>query len=109
MEVHMPWFPDFVSAVELARRQTLTAGQADPVAEYFAALNEGDASALESQWPGRVVIHDPRAGEVRGRRRLRRFVRGNQAWLTERHARIERIAATSAGSRAVVELLAHLS
>jgi hypothetical protein len=27
----MPWFPDFVSAAELARRQTRAAGQADPV------------------------------------------------------------------------------
>ena len=41
----MPWFPDFTSAAELARRQTRAAGQADPVAEYFAALNEGDAHA----------------------------------------------------------------
>jgi hypothetical protein len=28
----MRWFPDFVSAVELARRQTRVAGLADPVA-----------------------------------------------------------------------------
>ena len=27
----MPWFPDFVGAVELARQQTRAAGQADPV------------------------------------------------------------------------------
>ena len=31
----MPWFPDFVNAAELARRQTRTAGQADPVGLYF--------------------------------------------------------------------------
>lgn len=36
--VAMPWFPDFVSAVELARQQTRAAGRADPVAQYFAAL-----------------------------------------------------------------------
>ena len=41
----MPWFPDFVAAVELARRQTRTAGLADPVAQYFTALEEGDARA----------------------------------------------------------------
>ena len=29
-EVAMPWFPEFVSAVELALRQTRAAGQADP-------------------------------------------------------------------------------
>jgi hypothetical protein len=32
----MPWFPDFASAVELARRQTRAAGKADPVGQYFA-------------------------------------------------------------------------
>jgi hypothetical protein len=55
----MPWFPDFTSAVELARRQTRAAGQADPVAQYFTALNNGDTHALETVWPGEVVIHDP--------------------------------------------------
>jgi len=58
----MPWFPDFASAVELARRQTRAAGLADPVGEYFTALNQGDTRALETVWPGEVVIHDPRAG-----------------------------------------------
>ena len=106
--VEMPWFPDFASAVELARVQTRAAGQADPVMQYFTALNEGDTHALETVWPGEVVIYDPRAGEVRGHRQLRRFVSRNQAWLAERHARTERVAATRAGGRAVVELLAHL-
>ncbi len=35
----MPWFPDFVNAVGLVRRQTRAAGLADPVAQYFRALN----------------------------------------------------------------------
>jgi hypothetical protein len=38
----MPWFPDFISAAELARREIRAAGQADPVAQYIAALNKGD-------------------------------------------------------------------
>ena len=105
----MPWFPDFVSAVELARRQNRAAGLADPVAQYFEALNKGDAHALETVWPGEVVIYDPRAGEIRGHRQLRQFVRQNQSWLAERHARIETVASTVAGGRAVVELLAHLA
>jgi hypothetical protein len=42
----MPWFPDFAGAVELARRQTRTAGQADPVAQYLTALNQGDTHVL---------------------------------------------------------------
>ena len=33
----MPWFPEFVSAVELARQQTRAAGQADPVGQYITA------------------------------------------------------------------------
>ena len=105
----MPWFPEFTSAVELARRQTQAAGKADPVAQYFIALNKGDTHALETMWPGEVVIHDPRAGEIRGHRQLRRFVSQNRFWLTERHARTETVASTSAGGRAVVELLVHLA
>ena len=105
----MPWFPDFVAAVELVRRQTRVAARADPVAQYFAALNKGDTSALETGWPGDVVVYDPRAGEIRGHRELRRFVDQNKSWLAERHARIERVAATRARGRAVVELLAHLT
>jgi SnoaL-like domain len=104
----MPWFPDFADAVELARRQTRAAGLADPAMAYFDALNKGDTRALETVWPGEVVIYDPRAGEVRGHRQLRRFVRHNQSWLAERHARIETVASTLVGGRAVVELLAHL-
>jgi limonene-1,2-epoxide hydrolase len=105
----MPWFPDFVGAVELARRQTQAAGQADPVAQYFNALNTGDARALETAWPGEVVVYDPRAGEIRGHRQLRRFVRSNESFMAERHARTETVASTVVGQRAVVELLAHLA
>jgi hypothetical protein len=83
----MPWFPDFSSAVELARRETRAAGRADPVGQYFTALNEGDARALETAWPGEVVIHDPRAGEVRGHHQLREFVGRNKSWLARQHAR----------------------
>ncbi len=104
----MPWFPDFVSAVELARKQTRAAGQAGPVGQFFAALDRGDAHALEAAWPGEVVVYDPRAGEVRGHRELRHFVNRNQSWLAGHHARIETVASTSADGRAVVELLAHL-
>ena len=37
-EGDMPWFPDFVAAVELVRRETRAAGQDDPVAQYLHAL-----------------------------------------------------------------------
>lgn len=104
----MPWFPDFANAVELARRQTREAGLADPVAQYLRSMTEGDTHGLEDVWPGDLVIHDPRVGEVRGHRQLRRFVRQNQSFLAERHARIETVASTVVGSRAVVELLGHL-
>jgi ketosteroid isomerase-like protein len=105
----MPWFPDFANAVELARRQTRATGRADPVAQYLTALSEGDTQGLETVWPGEVVVHDPRAGEIRGHRRLRRFVRENRSWLAERHARIETVASTCVRGRAVVELLGHLA
>jgi len=104
----MPWFPEFASAVELARRQTRAAGHADPVGQFFTALNKGDTRALETAWPGEVVVYDPRAGEIRGHRQLRKFVSDNKSWMAERHVRIETVASTSAGGRAVVELLAHL-
>jgi ketosteroid isomerase-like protein len=104
----MPWFPDFYGAVELARKQTRAEGLADPVAQYFTALNNGDTRVLETIWPGEVVVYDPRAGEIRGHRQLRRFVHRNQAWLAQRHARTETVASTRVGRRAVVELLVYL-
>jgi ketosteroid isomerase-like protein len=105
----MPWFPEFVGAAALARSLTRTAGRADPVMQYFAALQEGDTHALETVWPGEVVVFDPRAGELRGHRELRHFVKSNKSWLAERHATIETVASTRVGQRAVVELLAHLA
>ena len=104
----MPWFPEFYSAVELARRQTRTAGLTDPVGQYFNALNNGDTHVLENTWPGDVTVYDPRAGEIRGHRKLRRFVLQNQTFLAERQARTETVATTHIPGRAVVELLVHL-
>src|SRR4051812_6112495 len=104
----MPWFPDFVSAVELVRRQTRESGHADPVHQYLSALDHGDVGLLETVWPGEVVVHDPRVGEVRGHRRLHQFVSRSKALLAERHARVETVASMSSNGRAVVELLAHL-
>lgn len=104
----MPWFPEFYSAVELARRQSHAESQADPVGQYFTAVTHGDTQLLERAWPGEVVVFDPRAGKVRGHRQLRRFIHRNQLWLSERNARTATIASTRLGSRAVVELLVHL-
>lgn len=104
----MPWFPDFVAAVELARIQTQAAQRSDPLAEYLRALERGDSRELESDWPGEIVVHDPHAAELRGHRALRRFVRQNSSWLAERHVSTEIVAATRIDGRAVVELLAHL-
>jgi ketosteroid isomerase-like protein len=108
MEVTMPWFPDFVGAAELARRDTQVAGRADPVAQYLQAIEQGDSRLLQKIWPGQVVVNDPLVGEVRGHKALRHFVSRNQSWLAERHARTETVAATRVGRRAVVELLANL-
>jgi limonene-1,2-epoxide hydrolase len=105
----MPWFPEFTSAVELARLQTREAGHADPVGHYVAALNKKDATDLETAWPGEVVIYDPRAGEVRGHRQVRHFVRQNELWLAGMNRRTETVASTVADGKAVVELVVHLT
>ena len=60
----MPWFPEFASAAELAREQTRAAGHADPVRQYLAALNGTDPRALETAWPGEVVVYDLQAGNT---------------------------------------------
>ena len=103
-----PWFPDFANAAELARRSIRAAGHADPVASYLAALVDGDASRLTTAWPGGVVVHDPRAGEVRGHHQLRGFIEQSQRWLAEHQARIDIVATTAVEGRAVVEMSAQL-
>ena len=105
----MPWFPEFASAAEMVRRQTRIEGRADPVGLYLAALNRGNSLALEDAWPGQVVVYDPSAGEVRGHRQLRRFVKRSRSALAERQARVEIMASWVVGDRAVVELVAHLA
>lgn len=104
----MPWFPDFVGAVELAREQTRSRGEADPVAQYFSALQSGATRDLEAVWPGDVVVYDPRVGEVRGHHQLREYVHKNRTAWAKHHVAMETVAATQIGGRAVVELLAHL-
>jgi hypothetical protein len=93
--VAMPWFPEFTSALERERGERRAEGQADPVGQCVAALTDADTRAWETVWPGRVVVDDPRDGEVRGRRHLRQFVRRSHDWLAERHARVEAVASTS--------------
>ncbi len=105
----MPWFPDFVAAAELARRETRAAGMADPISEYLAALTTGSTRELETVWPGHVVVLDPYAGEVRGHHDLRRFVRNSESFLADRLVDAPRVASTAAGGRSAVELLAHLT
>ena len=55
-----------------------------------------------------MVVYDPRAGEIRGHRQLRRFVSHNKSWLAQHCTRVETVASTYADGRAVVELLGHL-
>jgi ketosteroid isomerase-like protein len=105
----MPWFPDFVGAVELVRRKAIAESQADPIGQYLIALEEGDPDALESVWPGDVVVYDPRAGRVRGHRQLSRFISTNKVWLAAHDARTETVASTVVDGRAVVEMLAYLT
>ena len=104
----MPWFLDFVAATELARRDSRDAGRTDPVTVYLHAIEEGKTRALEKIWPGEIVIEDPRAGTIKDRRKLRQFIRENKARFASLHVTVEIVASTSMGSRAAVELLAHL-
>jgi hypothetical protein len=46
----MPWFPDFANAVELVRRQTRAAGQADPVGQYLTAPRVSAGVPWSSCW-----------------------------------------------------------
>ena len=107
----MPWFPDFLGAAELARRQGRAAGQAHLVGRYLAALNSGRTQPLEDVLAYRGGrLRPPGGGTVRGHRQLRQFVKRSKSLLAERHARTETIAATVVGNRVVVvELLAHLA
>ncbi|HEY2296796.1 MAG TPA: nuclear transport factor 2 family protein [Jatrophihabitans sp.] len=105
----MPWFPDFLSATELARMESRDEGRTDPVAQYVRALTDGTSRPLEAAWPGHVVVYDPRAGEVRGHRKLQKFVADSKSRLAEHGARVETVASMRVPGRAVVELLVHLS
>ena len=104
----MPWFPEFASAAQLAREEVREDGRGDPVGQFLAAFRAGDPRILEAVWPGEIVIYDPRAGEIRGHRHVREFIRHNLSWLAGLHARAETVAATQSGRRAVVELLARI-
>jgi hypothetical protein len=106
----MPWLPDFRNAAELARRQTYAAGHADPVGQYIAALTGGDPHAIEDAWPERVVVFDPRAGEVRGHHELRYFVHHSRELLARFgfHG-METRSETVVPGRAAVELLGRVT
>src|SRR5262245_32694134 len=104
----MPWFPDFVAAAELARRQARHSHRRDPVTEYLRALTGGDTRELEADWPGRISVFDPYAGEVRTHRALRRFATRSQEWLADHLVDTQTTASISDGRRAVVEFMARL-
>jgi len=104
----MPWFPEFSTAIELARRDARAREQADPVAQYLKALYDDAPGALEKTWPGDVVVHDPRAGEIRGHRDLRAFIHSNREWMAAHHARLKVVGSITVDGRAAVELLVHV-
>ncbi|MFI5695369.1 nuclear transport factor 2 family protein [Kribbella sp. NPDC051586] len=104
----MPWFPEFSTAIELARRDARAREQADPVAQYLKALYDGGPGVLEKTWPGDVVVHDPRAGVIRGHRELRTFIHDNREWMAAHDARLEVVGSITVDGRAAVELLVHV-
>ena len=56
----MPWFPDFVAAVELARRDTRAAGQVDPVGPFHCGTDDDDVETA-----GRARVSHPSCGGSR--------------------------------------------
>ena len=105
----MPWFPDFVSAVELARSEQRAAGRSDPVAQYVHALNDGAAGVLEGAWPGRIEVLRPARRRHPGSPEAAQVHRTSAAWLAERQARIETIASTRVPRPGRGRTLAYLS
>lgn len=104
----MPWFPEFSTAIELARRDARAREQAEPVAQYLKALYDDAPGALERTWPGDLVVYDPRAGEIRGHRELREFIHTNREWMAAHQARLKVVGSITAEGRAAVELLVHV-
>ena len=106
----MPWFPDFVSAVELARRQTRAAGQADPVgavlrrAEQRRPARAGDGVARRGGGP-----RPPRRRGPRPPAAAASSSAGTRPGWPSATPGSRRWPPTCVGGRAVVELLAHLA
>jgi hypothetical protein len=80
----MPWFPDFIAAVELERRQTRAAGRADQVGQYFtalkAALDVGDTDAIVNSFAPDRYDREPIGPHATHRRasELRSFFAGGR-------------------------------
>lgn len=103
----MPWLPEINLALERARRAQVRSALTDPVGAFIWAVEGGDPGGIEGAWPVDVVVHDPRDGRIAGHQQFKQFVKTSTAWLTERQARAEPVATTTANGRIVVELLAH--
>ena len=107
----MPWFPDFIAAAELARREIRAAGRADPVAQYLTALDDG---RRRTPWRRRgratswsttpVPVRSAATGSCDGSsRRTTSSLAGAPRQRPRPWRRPARV------GRAVVELLAHLA
>ncbi|HEU4527988.1 MAG TPA: hypothetical protein VFT80_08675 [Actinomycetota bacterium] len=68
-----------------------------------------DSGVSLDDLPDNLVLEDPRAGRIEGRRELSRSWRVSSRWLAERDARIEWVASTVGEARAVGELVIHLT
>src|SRR2546423_711104 len=69
----MPWFPDFIGAVELARRQTRAEGRADPVRRYLPPPAAGDTGAIVDTFAPDGCYREPFGSHHSGILELRSF------------------------------------
>ncbi len=80
----------------------------NPAETFLESLIAGDNAGIASAFAGEPMIDDPLGGAVRSGADLPRYIKERQAWLAERHARVEPLRTTHNDLRTVFESLLHL-
>jgi hypothetical protein len=80
----------------------------DPAESFLETLLTGDKNRLLADFAVEPAIDDPLGGSVRDVASFDRFYLERQAWLLERHARVEPLHTTRNDQRTVCEVLLHL-
>ena len=103
----MPWVSEFGYALHMAETGKRIMVGDGTVRRYVDSVHSGVLSL--DDLPDNLVLEDPRAGRIEGRRELESFMEASSRWLAERDARIEWVASTVGEGRAVGELVIHLT